>query len=225
MKKILNPRPKIDRDVVAQFVAMKSVLSISCVVGDAQERNNIMHSSIKLRTVNTAFIGTALTVRLTPGYLVDPLDIFKVAEPGDVVVIDAQGESETSIWGGLMSGLAMKAGIAGAVIDGSQRDTDETRLIGLPVASRSVSPRASHSAYTGAFDSIEVNGVVSCGGVTVKPGDLVVCDEIGVCVVPAEDMRGIYPLAREQADKEEATRQLIAQGYTVDELLQKFGRI
>ena len=225
MKKAINANPEVNRELVDKFVAMKDVLSISCVVGDAQERNYVMHSSIKIRTADRAFIGTALTVRLTPGYLVDPLDIFKVVNPGDVVVIDALGESETSIWGGLMSGLAMKAGIVGAVIDGSQRDTDESRLIGLPVASRSVSPRASHSAYTGSFESIEVNGVVSCGGVTVKPGDLIVGDEIGICVVPSESMEAVYPLAREQADKEEATRQLIAQGYTVDELLEKFGRI
>ncbi len=225
MKKTINDHPAVNEQLVEKYRAMIDVLSISCVVGDAQERDNVMHSAIKIRTVNKKFIGPALTVRLTPGDIVDCLDIFKIAQPGDVVVIDAFGESETSIWGGLMSGLANAAGIAGAVIDGSQRDTDETRLLDLPIASRSVSPRASHSAYSKRTEPIHINVPVCCGGVIVNPGDLVVADEIGVTVVPSEDMEEILPLAKEQADKEEATRKLIAEGYTVDELLAKFGRI
>lgn len=225
MKKVINDRPAVNEHLVEKYRAMIDVLSISCVVGDAQERDNVMHSAIKIRTASKKFIGPALTVRLTPGDIVDCLDIFKIAQPGDVVVIDAFGESETSIWGGLMSGLANAAGIAGAVIDGSQRDTDETKLLDLPIASRSVSPRASHSAYSKRTEPIQINIPVCCGGVIVKPGDLIVADEIGVTVVPSEDMEEILPLAKEQADKEEATRKLIAEGYTVDELLAKFGRI
>ena len=225
MKKVINDHPEVNEHLVQQYRTMIDVLSISCVVGDAQERDNVMHNAIKIRTVNKKFIGPALTVRLTPGDIVDCLDIFKIAQPGDVVVIDAFGESETSIWGGLMSGLANAAGIAGAVIDGSQRDTDESRLLDLPIASRSVSPRASHSAYSKRFEPIQINVPVCCGGVIVNPGDLIVADEIGVTVVPSEDMEEILPLAKEQADKEEATRKLIAEGYTVDELLAKFGRI
>lgn len=225
MKKIINDRPAVNEHLVEQYRAMIDVLSISCVVGDAQERESIMQSAIKIRTVNKKFIGPALTVRLTPGDIVDCLHIFKIVQPGDVIVIDAFGESETSIWGGLMSGLAKAAGIVGAVIDGSQRDTDETKLFDLPIASRSVGPRAAHSAYSKRLEPIQINVPVSCGGVIVKPGDLIVADEIGVTVVPSEDMEEILPLAKEQADKEEATRNLIAEGYTVDELLAKFGRI
>lgn len=92
------------------------------------------------------FIGSALTVKLSPGNIVDWLPIFDIVESGDVVVIDAFGESETSIWGGLMAGLARAAGVAGAVIDGSARDIDEARMLDFPVISKSVSPRAPQSA-------------------------------------------------------------------------------
>ena len=225
MKKVINPRPKIDDEMIAKFTAMKDVLSISCVMTDAQDRDNVLRSDIKFRTVNKPFIGPALTVRLTAGDIVDCLDIFEIAKPGDVVVIDAFGETETSIWGGLMSGLAKAAGIVGAVVDGSVRDTDESKLMDFPIASKVVCPRAAHSAYSGRTEPIEINGPISCGGVIVHPGDLVVADEIGVTVVPSGDFAEVYDKAKEQAEKEEATRKMIAEGWSVEQLLEKFGRI
>jgi len=225
MKNIVNDRPEINQEIVDKYLSMEDVLSLSCVVGDAMERDNIMKSYMQMRSVNKKIIGPALTVKLTPGCIVDCLAIFDIAKPGDVVVIDAFGESETSIWGGLMSGLCMAAGVKGVIIDGSARDTDESRMLGFPIVSRHVSPRAAHSAYTKLFEPIEINTPIVCGGITVKPGDLVVADEIGVSVVPSEDMEKVYPVAREQADKEEATRNEILKGATVQELLEKFGRI
>ena len=140
-------------------------------------------------------------------------------------MIDAFGETETSIWGGLMSGLAKTAGIVGAVVDGSVRDTDESKLMDFPIASKVVCPRAAHSAYSGRTEPIEINGTISCGGVIVRPGDLVVADEIGVTVVPSGDFAEVYEKAKEQAEKEEDTRKMIAEGWSVKQLLEKFGRI
>jgi len=225
MKRITNAHVKVNQEIIDKFRAMEDVWSLSCVVGDAQERDNVMHSSIKMRTVDKKIIGPALTVKLTPGDIVDPLAIFELAQPGDVVVIDAFGETETSIWGGLMTGLCKAAGIVGAIIDGSMRDTDETKMLDFPVASKSVSPHASHTAYSGRKEPIEVNVPVVCGGVLVKPGDLIVADEIGVTVAPQENLEDIYTKAKEQADKEEATRQEILRGATLEELLAKFGRL
>ncbi len=225
MKRTVNEHAKVNQELINKFRAMENVLSLSCVIGDAQERDNVMRSDIKMRTVNKKIIGPALTVKLTPGDIVDPLVIFGQAQPGDAIVIDAFGETETSIWGGLMTGLCKAAGIVGAVIDGSMRDTDETRMLDFPVASKSVSPRASHTAYSGRKEPIEVNVPIVCGGVVVKPGDLIVADEIGVVVAPQEDLEKIYKKAKEQADKEEATRVEILRGATLEELLKKFGRI
>lgn len=225
MKNITKEHAVVNREILDKYLSMEDVMSLSCVVGDAMERDNVMKSYMKMRSVNKKIIGPALTVKLTPGCIVDCLAIFEIAQPGDVVVIDAFGESETSIWGGLMSGLSKAAEIRGVVIDGSARDTDEARMLDFPIVSRHVSPRAAHSAYTELFEPIEINTPIVCGGITVRPGDLVVADEIGVVVVPSEDMEKIYPVAREQADKEEATRKEILKGATVKELLEKFGRI
>ncbi|MGD0726335.1 MAG: RraA family protein [Spirochaetia bacterium] len=225
MKKIIGDHARTDAAILAKFLSLREVMSVSCVVSDAQERQNVMHSAMKMRSIVQSFIGPALTVKLTAGDIVDCLEIFQVAQKGDVVVIDAFGESETSIWGGLMSGLARAAGVVGVVIDGSARDTDEARMLGFPVVSRSVSPRASHSAYSGRFEPIEINTPVVCGGLRVNPGDIVVADEIGVTVVPSADAGEVYERARAQADKEEKTRADILKGLSVKELLAKYGRL
>ncbi|HZG85927.1 RraA family protein [Paenibacillus sp.] len=225
MKYIVNPRPEIDESLIAPFRAMEDVLSLSCVVGDAMERDNVMRHDMKPKAADKKIIGPAITVKLTAGDIVDCLGVFEIAKPGDVIVIDAFGETETSIWGGLMSGLARNAGVAGAVIDGSCRDTDEARMLGFPISAKVCGPRAAHTAYSGRKEPIEINVPITCGGVIVNPGDLVVADEIGVVVVPYKDLEEVYPRAREQADKEAATREEILKGATVEELLAKFGRI
>lgn len=225
MKKIIHAHAPVNQEMVAKFQGLADVLSLSCVVADAQERHNVMRSDMKMRTVNRKIIGPAVTVKILTGDLVDCLDIFKVVQAGDVVVVDAYGDTETSIWGGLMSGLCRAAGVAGAVVDGAVRDTDESRLLDFPVVSKAVVPRSTHTAYTQKMDPIEINGVICCGGVVVRPGDLIVADEIGVTVVPREEMAQVYALAKEQAEKEEATRKEILRGATIDELLAKFGRL
>ncbi|MBC8574890.1 RraA family protein [Yanshouia hominis] len=225
MKCIINPRPEIDENLIKPFREMEDVLSLSCVVGDAMERDNVMRHDMKPKAADKKIIGPAITVKLTAGDIVDCLGIFEIAKPGDVVVIDAFGETETSIWGGLMSGLARNSGIVGAVIDGSCRDTDEAVMLGFPITAKVSGPRAAHTAYSGRKEPIEINVPVCCGGVIVRPGDLVVADEIGVSVVPYEDLAKVYPIAREQADKEIATREEILKGATAEQLLAKFGRI
>jgi len=225
MKYIVKERPAVDEALVAPYRRMADVLSLSCVISDAMGRECTMDPEIKPRAADKKIIGPAITVKLTPGDIVDCLGVFEIARPGDVVVIEAFGEKFTSIWGGLMSGLARNAGIAGAVIDGSCRDTDEARMLGFPISSRYVGPRAAHTATSGRKEPIEFNVPVVCGGIIVNPGDLVVADEIGVAVVPREKLEEIYPLARKQADLEIRQREAILRGATAEELLREFGRI
>lgn len=224
-RKIIKERPILNKDLIAKCVAMKSVMSVSCVFTDAYHREGVMDCGIQFRSVNKPFIGPALTVKLTPGDIVDCLPIFDVAQPGDVVVIDAGGTVNTSIWGGLMSGLARNAGIAGAVIDGSARDTDESKMLDFPMASRSVSPRAAHSATTRRFTPIEINVPVCCGGIVVNPGDLIVADEVGITSITRMELAEVYERALLQAEKEELARKDILAGLGVEELLAKYGRI
>ena len=115
--------------------------------------------------------------------------------------------------------------MVGAVVDGAIRDIDEIRDLKFPIFSRAVVPRSTHSPYSGRLEPIEVNVPISCGGSLVDPGDMILADEIGVVAVPRAEAHDVLRRALAQADQEEATRQRIRAGKTVDELLAEFGRL
>jgi len=220
----MNDFQRPDPRLVEQAREVAKCYSASCVFADVQQRGGVMHSALKPIFAGKA-VGPALTVKLSPGDLQDPLLALHVAQPGDVVVVDAGGETETSVFGGLMGSLFKNRGVQGAVIDGACRDTDELRDIGFLVFSRAVTARGTHTMFSGRKTDMQVNVPVTCGGIVVNPGDVIVSDEIGVTVVPAADLEKVLAGAREQAQREEATRQRIRQGKTFEELLAEFGRI
>ena len=103
------------------------------------------------------------------------------AEPGSVLVVDAQGGTARAVWGAVMTTAAIERGIVGAVIDGAVRDIDEIASMDFPVFARATCPAGPHKGFRG------VHGVpVQCGGVVTNPGDIVVGDADGVTVVPAD---------------------------------------
>ncbi|NJL92884.1 MAG: RraA family protein [Anaerolineae bacterium] len=226
MRKIINERPHMPApEIIQGYRDLLSIYSPSCVVADSQQRAGVMHSYIKPLERTMRFAGPALTVRLEPGNQVDCLDALTVAQAGDVIVVDAAGETETSIWGGLMSGLCKAKGVVGAVVDGGVRDTDETRDLEFALFYKSIVPRSTHTPYSGRMEPIEINVVMQCAGVVVKPGDIVLGDEIGVVVVPLENAEEVLAAARTLAEREEEARQKIKAGKTVEELLAEFGRL
>jgi regulator of RNase E activity RraA len=100
------------------------------------------------------------------------------AEPGDVIVVEA-GDDEMAVAGGNVCAVAQRRGMAGFVIDGVIRDLAESRANGFPLFARGVSP------IPGAKDGPgEINGTITCGGIAVHPGDVIVADEEGIVVVP-----------------------------------------
>jgi 3-hexulose-6-phosphate synthase/6-phospho-3-hexuloisomerase len=224
VRKIIETFKRPEPALVAGFVELLKRYSPSCIVSDVMERARTLRSDIR-PVVGGRFAGPALTVRLYPGDLVDCIDALKVAESGDAIIVDAAGETETSIWGGLMTGLCLKRGVVGAVVDGAIRDIDEIRDLGFPIFSRAVVPRSTHSPHSGRFEPIEVNVTVTCGGTVIEPGDIILADEIGIVAVPKREAQAVLAAARKEADLEEATRQRIKEGKTIDELLAEFGRI
>jgi 3-hexulose-6-phosphate synthase/6-phospho-3-hexuloisomerase len=226
MRKIINSRQSGPTPEILQgFKELLKIYSPSCVVADSQERAGVMRSYLRPLTNDVRFVGPALTVRLEPGNQVDCLDALSVAQEGDVIVVDAAGETETSIWGGLMSGLCKIKGVVGAVIDGAMRDIDETRDLGFYIFSKAIVPRSTHTPYSGRMEPIEVNVPIQCAGILVRPGDIVLGDETGVVVIPLENAVEVLEKARVQADNEEKTRAKIREGKTVEQLLAEFGRL
>jgi regulator of RNase E activity RraA len=224
MRRVVNEATRPDSEVVEGFQSLLERYSPSCIVSDVMERAGTMHSALTPAAPGR-FAGPALTIKLYPGDLVDCLDALKLAQAGDVIVVDAAAETETSIWGGLMAGLCLQKGVAGAVVDGAVRDVDEVRDLGFPLISRAIVPRSTHSPYSKRLEPIEINVPIVCGGALVSPGDIVLADEVGVVAVPQEEAAGVLERARAQAELEEATRQRINAGRSVEELLEEFGRL
>lgn len=211
-------------DLLAQFDAVVGCYSAAAVFADVQYRTGVMDSAIK-PAFRAKICGQALTVQLSKGDLVDPLKALEMGRPGDVIVVDAGGDRNTSVCGGLMGGLAQNRGIRGMVIDGAGRDTDELEDIGWPIWTRAITPRGTHTMFSGRKEELSINVPIACGGVAVNPGDFIVADLMGVVVVPLARAEEVVAQAREQAEREEATRAWVKQGKTVEDLLAEFGRI
>jgi 3-hexulose-6-phosphate synthase/6-phospho-3-hexuloisomerase len=75
------------------------------------------------------------------------------------------------------------------------------------------------------MEPIEINVPIECGGVIVHPGDIVVADEVGVVVVPLAEAASVAEKAQDLFEKEELTRRRIAEGKTLEQILEEFGRL
>jgi RraA family protein len=175
-------------------------------VGDAMGRFGVMDYRIKpVGKRGVKMVGSAITVRTRPG---DNLMIHKaldMTEPGDVLVVDVQGSTQSGLWGSLMTGTALERGVAGLVVDGGVRDAADIRETGFPVFARAVIAAGGDKEGPG-----EVNVPISCGGVPVLPGDVIVGDDDGVVVIPqayaaavAEEVRKVLET---EASKAKAIR-------------------
>lgn len=151
--------------------------------------------------------GTAITVQARPGDNLLSLKAIEVAQPGDVIVIATQGDTSLSVWGGLMSVMAAKKGVAGVVTDGVIRDVEQSREADLPIYAVGVTPAAPTKEGTG-----QINTSISCGGVVVEPGDIVVGDEDGVVVVPRLEAEAVAEKVRDRIAKEDAWLKIVEGG-------------
>jgi regulator of RNase E activity RraA len=211
-------------DLLALFDEVLPCYSAAAVFADVQYRTGVMDSAIK-PAFRTKITGQAVTVQLSKGDLVDPLRALEMGRPGDVIVVDAGGDLNTSVCGGLMGGLAQNRGIRGMIVDGAGRDTDELEDIGWPIWTRAITPRGTHTMFSGRKEELSINVPIACGGVVVNPGDFIVADLMGVVVIPLARAEEVVRLAAEQAEREEKTRAWVKQGKTVEDLLAEFGRI
>jgi regulator of RNase E activity RraA len=120
------------------------------------------------------------------------------APAGSVIVVEA-GDVDYAVAGGNVCAVAQKNGIAAFVVDGVIRDLAEVRENRFPVFARGVSP------IPGGKDVLEtMNQPVTCGGVLVSPGDIVVADEEGIVVVPVADAERVLKAAQTRAAKDAA---------------------
>ena len=127
-------------------------------------------------------VGRAFTVRTTALDSAIVHLAIDMAESGDVLVIDRNGDRKHACWGGMTSLAAKVKGLAGAVVDGFVTDIDEIEEMAFPVYARGLTTITTKGL---ALDG-EINTQVQIGGVPVSPGDLVVADSNGVLILSPE---------------------------------------
>lgn len=165
-------------------------------IGDNMNRMACMNARI-VPMNNAPLLGCAFTVKVRAG---DNLLFHKaidMAQPGDVVVIDAQNEQSYAITGELMIMWLRRRGIAGLVVDGCIRDVDAVRTMDFPVYATGVCPNGPLKEGGG-----EINFPVMCGGLVVDPGDIIVGDQDGIVVIPPADAADVLKKAKAQNEKE-----------------------
>lgn len=124
-------------------------------------------------------VGQARTVSVLAGDNAALHEVIGRLNPKEVLVIDAANYSDRAVWGGILNTRAKLRGINGVVLDGAARDAAEMRAMGLPVFLSALSPAGPHKGWGGSIDDR-----ISCGGVVVMPGDIILGDDDGVTVVP-----------------------------------------
>ena len=193
-------------------------------VADCMMRLGAMDRGIQPIWPSPRIVGSALTVWCHSG---DNLMLHKalsLAVPGDIVVMNTQGNMANSGFGELLATSAARIGVRAVIIDGTVRDADALQALGLPVYARGLCPNGCNKDGAG-----EVGAIVACGGVAVRPGDVILGDRDGITVVPLEDAPEVARLAQEQMEREHKRLAEIAKGVLVrpeiDELLRKRGVI
>lgn len=196
------PLTDIRRDLerVAPDVVKKAAGFAASILADVAGRRGTMDGRIAPVAPSMRMAGPAFTIEVRPGDNLMIHTAMTMAKPGDVLVIDGKADRTCALMGSIMINACLKLGFAGVVIDAAVRDTEELRELGFPVYAVGANPNGPTKFVPG-----RINWPVSCGGVSVQPGDLVVGDADGVVVVE----RAKAPTLLEAAAKkvaEERTR-------------------
>lgn len=190
--RLIRSIPRIPADVLDQFRPFSSA-----DLHEASGQVGAMHSSIKPVVSGLRLMGSALTVQGPASDDLTPHIAIHLAEPNDVLVVNVGGDTEAGVWGGIMSMSAHQRGAAGLVMDGAVRDVDEIRASGFPVYAKAVCIKGTGKDKIG-----WINHPIVCGGVSIRPGDLVVGDDDGVVVVGRERLDEVLAACQKRMERE-----------------------
>lgn len=189
-------------------------------------RQGVMHSSIKPIDSTSRILGRAVTARCYSGDNLALHQAIYTAQAGDVLILDCHGYTEAGHFGDIMALACQVRGIAGVVIDGSCRDSQDIKAMGFPVFVKAFNPSGTVKKSLG-----EINVPVLCRGVRVNPGDIIAGDCDGVVVVPREDEDEVFAKALAKFEKEEHIVEQLKAGkttleiYGFNELIEKLRKI
>jgi RraA family protein len=176
-------------------------------ISDSMERLHGVGTPLRAMHGGGRMVGHAFTVKTRPG---DNLIVHKaldLAAPGDVVVVDAGGALENAIIGELMAAHGERRGLAGIVIHGAIRDSDELRRGTFPVFAAGVTHRGPYKDGPGA-----INVPIAIAGLPIAPGDLVCGDSDGLLVIPPSEIGPIHERAAQKLSAEQRMLEAIRAG-------------
>ncbi|USK64804.1 RraA family protein [Peribacillus frigoritolerans] len=167
-------------------------------ISDAMEGLSNLDSAIKPLKKEFRMAGRALTVQIPVGDNSAVLKAIGEAKPGDIIVVDSKGDTYRAIAGDFVVGMMQTMEIGGLVVDGVIRDLEAIKQLNFPVFSKGTTVASSGKAGVG-----ETNVPISCGGVNVYPGDIIIGDIDGVVVVPKDKGEEILVKAKDKIIKDE----------------------
>lgn len=198
IRSIARPDPALVQELAAFAVA---------TVHEANDRRDLLAHEIRPLGLGQRLCGPALTVLTTAADNLMVHAAVDAAQPGDVLVLASTSPTTHGMVGELLVTQAIAHGITGMILDSGVRDTAVIRDLGFPVWSRAVSAAGTSKTNPG-----WVNIPVVCGGVTIRPGDVVVADDDGVAIVPADRLTTVIEIARRREAAELRLRERYAAG-------------
>lgn len=179
-KRIYLKRNLPDQEIMKEFATIPA-----SNVGDVMERNSAMNPRIRLVSQPKAqmMVGPALTVKARGGDNLALHAALNIAQEGDVLVVSNEGDGTRALMGEIMMAyLHYDKKVAGIILDGPIRDIDEIGKWDFPVYATGTTPGGPYKEGPG-----EVNVPISCGEISVNPGDIILADPDGVVVIPRKD--------------------------------------